>query len=284
MFLFFTLVNGAFKYVINVRKGVLGERMLRRLRFELFSMVMRFRPEDIKATKSAEIASMLKDEVEPIGGFFGEAIITPAFLSMQATTALLFIMVQSPMLGLVAGTIIGVQGFLIPKLRREQLRLARMRQLASRKFAGRVSEMVDAAPMLHNHGLVPFFGSEIGDRLANLFDIRMRLFRRKFSVKYLNTLLAQITPFVFYTLGGYLALNGRLDIGQLVAVIAAYRDLPTPIKELIDWDQERADVGIKFNQVFNAFSRDLTPRPRRSRYLVSGSSVPVVLFSWNCPR
>jgi putative ABC transport system ATP-binding protein len=275
LFLFFTLVNGAFKYVINVRKGILGERMLRRLRFELFSMVMRFRPEDIKATKSAEIASMLKDEVEPIGGFFGEAVITPAFLIMQAVTALLFIMTQNVLLGLLAGGIIAIQGLVIPKLRREQLRLGRQRQIASRKLAGRVSEMVDAAPMLHNHNLVPYFGAEIGDRLANLFDIRMRLFRRKFSVKYLNNLLAQVTPFIFYTLGGYLALNGRLDIGQLVAVIAAYRDLPAPIKELIDWDQQRADVIIKFDQIVGAFSNDLMPEPANVENEVLPTTSPV---------
>lgn len=259
LFLALTLVNGAFKYVINVRKGILGERMLRRLRFELFSLVMRFRPEDIKATKSAEIASMIKDEVEPIGGFFGESFITPAFLGMQAATALLFILVQNIWLGLLAALIIGVQGFLIPKLRLEQLRLGRLRQIASRKLAGRISEMVDSAPMLHAHGIVDYSGAEIGDRLGQLFWIRMDLFRRKFSVKFINNLLAQVTPFVFYTLGGYYALKGQLDIGQLVAVIAAYRDLPTPIKELIDWDQQRADVTVKFEQVVGAFSRDVLP-------------------------
>jgi putative ABC transport system ATP-binding protein len=47
---------------------------------------------------------------------------------------------------------------------------------------------------------------------------------------------------------------GRLDIGQLVAVIAAYRDLPPPIKELIDWDQQRLDVEAKFEQVVEHFS------------------------------
>jgi putative ABC transport system ATP-binding protein len=259
LFLGLTLVNGAFKYVINVRKGILGERMLRRLRFELFTLVMRFRPETIRATKSAEIASMVKDEVEPIGGFFGEAFITPAFLGAQAVTALLFIMTQNILMGILAGAVIAVQGIIIPRLRKEQLRLGRKRQVASRKFAGRVSEMVDAAPLLHGHGLVPHFGAEIGTRLAHLFDIRMRLFRRKFSVKFLNNLLAQATPFIFYTLGGYLALKGRLDIGQLVAVIAAYRDLPGPVKELIDWDQQRADVLVKFEQVVGAFSRELMP-------------------------
>jgi putative ABC transport system ATP-binding protein len=50
-----------------------------------------------------------------------------------------------------------------------------------------------------------------------------------------------------------LAIFGHLDIGALVAVIAAYKDLPGPIKELIDWDQQRADVQIKYDQVIEQF-------------------------------
>src|SRR5690606_23119629 len=68
---------------------------------------------------------------------------------------------------------------------------------------------------------------------------------------------AQFTPFVFYLGGGILAIRGNLDIGQLVAVIAAYKDLPGPIKELIDWDYQRLDVQVKYLQVVNAF--DVTP-------------------------
>ncbi|MCS0503440.1 ABC transporter transmembrane domain-containing protein [Ancylobacter mangrovi] len=256
LFLVLTLINGWFKYVINIRKGILGERMLRRLRFELFSMVMRFRPEDVRTTKSAEVTSMIKDEVEPIGGFFGEAFITPAFLGTQAITAMAFILVQNMWLGTLALSLIVVQGIVIPHLRREQIRLGRMRQLESRVLAGRIGEMIEAAPALHAYGVTRYSGAEIGQRLGTLFDIRLRLYRRKFAVKYLNNLLAQLTPFIFYTLGGYLALQGRLDIGQLVAVIAAYRDLPTPIKELIDWDQQRNDVTVKYEQVVGAFAKD----------------------------
>ncbi|MCJ8142509.1 ABC transporter ATP-binding protein/permease [Ancylobacter sp. A5.8] len=263
VFLVLTLINGWFKYVINIRKGVLGERMLRRLRFDLFSQVMRFRPEDIRTTKSAEITSMIKDEVEPIGGFFGEAFITPAFLGMQAMTAMVFILAQSMWLGTLALALIVVQGIVIPHLRREQIRLGRMRQLESRILAGRIGEMVEAAPALHAFGVGGYSAAEIGKRLGTLFDIRLRLYRRKFAVKYLNNLLAQLTPFIFYTLGGYLALMGQLDIGQLVAVIGAYRDMPGPIKELIDWDQDRADVTVKYEQVVGQFSKGfmLPPEP-----------------------
>ncbi len=42
LFLVLVLINGAFKYVINVYKGVVGERMLRRLRYDLYSRVLRF--------------------------------------------------------------------------------------------------------------------------------------------------------------------------------------------------------------------------------------------------
>ena len=75
-------------------------------------------------------------------------------------------------------------------------------------------------------------------------------------MKFLNNLLAQLTPFFFYTVGGYLALKGRLDVGQLVAVIAAYRDLPPPVKELIDWDQQRNDVAVKYEQIIEQFDVD----------------------------
>ena len=73
-------------------------------------------------------------------------------------------------------------------------------------------------------------------------------------VKFLNNFLAQLTPFLFYAIGGYFALRGRLDIGQLVAVIGAYRELPPPLKELIDWDQQRLDVQVKYDQVVQHFS------------------------------
>lgn len=257
-FLLLVLINGVFKYVINLRKGILGERMLRRMRYDLFSQLMRFRPEDMRSVKPAEVASMIKDEVEPIGGFVGDAFIQPIFLLSQALTALVFIMAQSVWLGSIALFIVVAQAIIIPILRKEQLRLGRERQLASRQLAGRIGEVVDAGPTIQGHGATAYVQSDIAGRLGTLFDIRYALYKRKFAVKFLNNLLAQVTPFFFYAIGGYFALQGRLDIGQLVAVIAAYRDLPPPIKELIDWDQQRNDVTIKYEQVISQFNTDET--------------------------
>ncbi len=255
-FLLLVLINGGFKLQINTMKGRLGERMLRRLRYELFDRVLRFPLLQFRKVKQAEIATMIKDEVEPLGGFIGDAYVQPAFLGGQAITALTFILMQSVYLGIVTVVVLLLQLAVIPPLRRPVLRLGKERQLTARQLAGRIAECVDGAAVIHVHDTSNFERADIVDRLGNIFSIRFRLYQLKFAVKFLNNLLAQLTPFLFYLVGGYLAITGRLDVGGLVAVIAAYKDLPGPIKELLDWYQQLQDVQIKYEQVVEQFQPD----------------------------
>ena len=85
--------------------------------------------------------------------------------------------------------------------------------------------------MIHVHDTSNCERADIVGRLGLIFgDPLPSSTSCKFAVKFLNNLLAQVTPFLFYLVGGYLAITGRLDVGGLVAVIAAYKDLPGPIK------------------------------------------------------
>ena len=252
-FLGFVLINGGYKYLINTRKGRMGERMLRRLRFELTDRILRFPLLHMRRVKQAEVATMIKDEVEPLGGFIGDAFVQPAYLGGLAITAMIFVMLESVWLGLIAFLIVAVQAFVIPKLRRRILLLGKERQLTARQLAGRIGELVDGSIEVHAHDTSNYERADIATRLGRIFAIRYEIYQRKFFVKFLNNLLSQMTPFIFYALGGVLALMGHLDIGALVAVINAYKDLPGPIKELIDWDQQRLDVQIKYDQVIQQF-------------------------------
>ncbi len=260
-FLALIVVSGLLKLQINTMKGWMGERMLRRLRFSLFDHILRFPLPHFRRVKSAEMATMIKDEVEPLGGFIGEAIITPLFLGGQALTALFFILYQHIFLGLIAFGMVVMQAVIIPRMRRRLLVLSKERQITARQLAGRIAECVDGAVEIHAHDTSNYERAEISARLGKMFRIRFELFQRKFMIKFLNNFLSQVTPFLFYLVGGYLAIAGRLDIGTLVAVIAAYKDLPSPIKELIDWDQQRMDVQIKYTQVVEQFTTDDLAQP-----------------------
>src|SRR5688572_32506718 len=79
-FLVLIIVAGLLKLQINTMKGWMGERMLRRLRYTLFDRILRFPLPHFRRVKAAEMATMIKDEVEPLGGFVGESLITPLYL------------------------------------------------------------------------------------------------------------------------------------------------------------------------------------------------------------
>ncbi|HJQ57488.1 MAG TPA: ATP-binding cassette domain-containing protein [Vineibacter sp.] len=256
LFLVMVTINGMFKKTINTQKGRMGERMLRRLRYELYDRILLFPPAHFRKVKAAEFSSMIKDEVEPLGGFIGDAYVQPAFLGGQALTALLFIMLQSVWLGMIVVVVLGVQAFVIPRLRRRILVLGRERQITARQLAGRIAETVDGVHEIHTNATSNYERADIAHRLGRIFRIRFELFQRKFTAKFLNNLLAQTTPFTIYLIGGYLVLSGDLQVGAVVGVLLAYKDLPGPVKELIDWDQQRQDIQQKYEQVVDQFQPD----------------------------
>ncbi len=255
-FLLLVCINGYFKFYINLFKGKIGERTLRRLRFQLIDRVMRFPSVQFQRIKAPEVASMIKDEVEPLGQFIGDTFVQPVFLGGQAATAMFFILTQSIWLGSIAAFIVIVQAILIPWLRRPLVQLAKTRQLHTRAFAGRIGEIVDGISEIHINDTTNFEKAELSTRLGDIYYIRFALYKKRHFLKFFNEFLSQITPFLFYLIGGYFAITGRLDIGQLVAVIAAYKELPTPVADLIRWDQSRLNVQIKYTSVIEQFAAD----------------------------
>src|SRR5258708_33914896 len=121
VFLAAVVVNGQFKKSINTQKGRMGERMLRRLRYELYDRILRFPPAHFRKVKQAELATMVKDEVEPLGGFIGDAYVQPMFLGGQALTAIIFIMMQNWLLGFIVVALLAALMRIIPRTRKPAL-------------------------------------------------------------------------------------------------------------------------------------------------------------------
>lgn len=256
--LFLTLVaaNGQFKLYINTYKGRMGERIMRALRYQLFDRVLRYPLSRFRRTKPSEIASMIKDEVEPMGNFIGDAFTQPLFLGGQALTGLTFILLQNVMLGIVTLVVVLFQAWLIPRLRKRLIELGKQRQIEARTMAGRIGEVVEGIQDAHANDTTNYERANITGTLGRLYFIRFELYQRKFTVKYINNMLMQFLAFIFYSAGGYLAIRGTLDIGQLIAVIAAYKDLPDPIRGLIDYDQQRQVVDVRYQQILEQFAAD----------------------------
>jgi ABC-type multidrug transport system fused ATPase/permease subunit len=246
-------VNGALKYVINVYAGVVGERTLRRLRHDLYWQVMRFPLAHFKTTSPGEIIPMIVAETEPVGGFIGDSFVVPIFQGGLLATYVLFIFMQDPWLGLAAIALWPPQMYVIPKLQRKINMLAKERVQTARQLSDRIGEAVVAAAEIRGNDTAELERADVSDRLGRIYGVRYEIYRRKFAVKFLNNFLAQITPFFFYSAGGYLVIRGSLSLGALVAVLAAYKDILSPWKEILNWYATKEDVRIKHEQIVSQF-------------------------------
>jgi len=126
-FLVAVLANGGLKQYINTLKGRLGERLLRRLRYELTSRVLRFPLAHFRKVSAGEIIPMITSEVEPIGGYMGDAFAQPLIQLGTLATIVLFLFIQNPIMGAAAISLYPVQAYIIPRLQRRVNQLGKDR-------------------------------------------------------------------------------------------------------------------------------------------------------------
>ncbi|MEL0113558.1 MAG: ABC transporter ATP-binding protein, partial [Rickettsiales bacterium] len=260
LFLILLIVNGGIMMSLFVFKGITSERLLRRLRYQIFERIHRFPLKQIKKTSQGEITSMITAEVEPFSQFFADAVELPLFQGGTMLTVLVFVFVQDPIMGLASISIIPLQAYIIPKLQKRINLLAKERVVRIRGVAGRISEAVSGVNDIHTHDTAAFSLADFTHHLTGIFKVRMKIYQNKAFLKFLNNFLLKLTPLLFYSVGGVLILEGKLDIGQLVAVLGAYSQLMQPWKELLKYYQRMMDAKIKYQQVTEQFDpADMIP-------------------------
>jgi len=264
LFLGLVVVINGFKWVINIGIGMAGERLLRRMRFELADQVARFPMRRLRGVRQGETIQAVMGEIEPLGGFFGEVLVTPAFQGGLLAVYMAFIFMQDPWLGLAAIAFYPVQSVLVPVLQARIVRLNRARAANARGVADRIGELISLAPEIRGHGTLGWHLAQLSAGLHSNTLIRQAIFRRKYTIKFLNNFIAQLTPFFFYAIGGALVIAGRLDFGALVAVIAAYKDLAGPWKAVLGYVQRLSDFTARYRFVRESVAVEGGIDPRRA--------------------
>ncbi|MBT4040507.1 MAG: ABC transporter ATP-binding protein [Rhodospirillales bacterium] len=236
-FLVIIVISGGLKFAINLFKGKVAENLLRRFRILLHREWRR----SGCPGGNAQLIPVLIQEIEPIGGFAGDIAVTPLFQGGTFLTILLFMFVQDPVLGAAAIALLPVQLAIIPRLQKKINVLSRDRVKQVRKLGASLDE-----PNVYGNRR---YVKNVHDSFRVLQVIRIDIYRRKFLMKGLNNFLNHLSPFFFYTIGGYLVIDGNLSFGALVAVLGAHKDFASPLKELFRYYQTMEDVKVRYDEI-----------------------------------
>lgn len=253
-FLVATVFFGLFKMRLNTLKGILSERMLRRFRYELINRILRFPQPYFQRASQGELVSMVTGESEPLGGMMGDAVSLPVMQAGQMLTILFFLMAQSVWFALAAFALIPVQAWLIPIMQRRINLLNRERVREMRKLASTIGESAAGAVHLRRSAGGRFWKAQVSRRLELLFFIRFDIYQKKFFMKFVNNLITQLTPLMFFSVGGYLVIKGQLSLGALVAALAAHKDLASPWNELLNYYNQIQEASQRWTVITERFA------------------------------
>jgi ABC-type multidrug transport system fused ATPase/permease subunit len=255
-FLFCVLAYQLLKMAVNIYKGLLTERVVAHLRLTLLAMA-----DDPAHPKvpvlHGRLMPMVVMEPEPIGGFCGDILSLPAVQGGLLATALVFIFAQDAWLGLAALVLFPLQAWIFPRLvaHRTRLEMERVEQIRTlsedieTEIARRLSTPSvtgaagDALPRLPTAGLKM--------QIEAIRTNRNAIYVNKFFTYFFLNFAGQLTPFMFYAIGGWFVLDGQVTVGALVAVIAAYRDLTPPWEELLYWWQDSKVVISRYRSLIH---------------------------------
>ncbi|WP_291547675.1 multidrug ABC transporter ATPase [Bosea sp. (in: a-proteobacteria)] len=248
-------LNGLIKYAAMRIRGRVSERVVRRLRLG----VLRRARADASAEQRAHLSAVVVQEVEPIGYFGGSLAVVPVIQGGALLISILFLLMQNPALALAALLMLPLQLTLLPGLQKRLNAKVRDRVRSTRKLGGL---MVAGGSVSGNHG--SYAGTGRGDlsvlrhqmrMTGSLETIRVEINDLKGRIKGLYNYTSNLTPFFFFTIGGYLVVRGQLSLGALVAALAAYREISPALRELFDFMQNWSDAKARFSEVTRAMGQ-----------------------------
>ncbi|WP_244539261.1 multidrug ABC transporter ATPase [Methylobacterium sp. 174MFSha1.1] len=237
-------LGGLAKYAVNRTRGGLNERLVRRLRLAVFRRARGERSPE----RRAALAAVAVQEVEPIGYAGAGLVAVPFVQGGTLLTSVAFLLLQDAALALAALVMLPVQLTLLPRLQRHLNAKVRERVHATRTLGGLLT-----APEAGTAEHPPVLRQQMRQAEA-LERVRVEIADLKGRLKGLYNYTANLTPFFFFSVGGYLVIQGRLSLGALVAALAAYKEISPALRELFDFAQGWSDARARFEEVTRALS------------------------------
>jgi len=267
------MAASALKYLINILQNIIGQRTLAEMRKELYGHILTIPLRFYRRTQPGLVVAALTTELATAGDFIGMAIAIPLtnLLMLLAFGGYLFWL--NPLLAAVTLSIYPVVLLLVPVLQKRVNIYNRKRVDAGRKLSSKVGESVAGIHEIQANGAFSIESKKFESLVNNLRKIRIIWNLYRFAVKAVNSLFTNFSRFLVFALGGYLSLNGSLELGALVAFLSAQEKLYDPWKELIQFYQAYQTARVTYNRTMEYFNivpeYPLMPEGRRP-YVLKG--------------
>lgn len=229
------LADQLLKLLLNMYRGWVAESSVRSLRRAVFDTefgTAMASPSPLDA--GVEIA-MILEEAEPIGGFTGLALSEPLLQGGILVSVLTYMFVLQPYLALLGVAFIVPQTVFVPLMQRAINRRAQSRILVKRDLSGEIAD-----------GHVDRDERSQAGRIERIFTYNMGIYWLKYTMNLLMNMMQHLAVAVALGVGGWFVLQGRIEVGTVVAIVGGLGKLNDPWGDLVSWFREFSVVRVKY--------------------------------------
>ena len=245
------LVSLTLKWFLGYRAGTLGEDLIRMIRQRLL-----VRSSDLNETgetmRTGTITTAISAEAEELGKFAGGAFSDPVVQIGTLISVIGYISSTQPGLGMIAFSMIVPQIIIVLISQRKVNVYVAERVRILRSSTDRLTtEDINAV------------ARDVEAQFDDIYNTRRRMFIWKLSAKFLLSVINGAGTVGVLMLGGYLVLNGKTDVGTVVAATSGLGRIQGPTAFLIAFYRQVSANRIKYELMLELFG----PNPERYRYL-----------------
>ena len=243
-YVFVVVLQGVLKLVINVYRGSVSEAAIRHLRLQVNPAAKAGVAGGPASGEEGVAISIIVSEVEAVGGFIGSSFSEPVLNAGILLSVFGYMLYTQPLLALVAIVLFCPQFLFIPLLQGAiNKRTASRIQIMRAMSVDIVNEAAERAGVREE--------KTFRQRVGEVYRLKMEIFYRKFGMNFLMNLFHHMGTIGILAVGGWLLLQGKTEMGTIVAFLSGINRMNDPWGDLVDYFRELTNAGVKYHLIAN---------------------------------
>jgi ABC-type bacteriocin/lantibiotic exporter with double-glycine peptidase domain len=238
------LLQGGTKLVLNVYRSWVGERATRDLRRRVHLLVSSGSAAASSPEAEGIQASMIVAEVESIGGFVGGSVSEPLLQGGILLSVLAYMIHVDFWMAATAFVLFVPQLIFVPLMQGAINRRTRGRVQILRQLSISVVESAAGDDLRRDRS--------DDERIEQVFELNMGIYRFKFSMNFLMNLSTQLQIIGALLVGGWAVYEQRLEVGGVVAFISGIGRITDPWGDLVNYFRDVNITQVKYALVRDA--------------------------------
>jgi ABC-type multidrug transport system fused ATPase/permease subunit len=185
---------------------------------------------------------MILSEAEPIGGFVGVSFSEPLLQGGILLSVFGYLAYLEPWMALLSLVVFSPQFVFVPLIQKAINLRAAERIKTLREVSGGIVGASDGGAA---------FEAQNG-HIDHVFRVNMGIFKLKFGMNFLMNLMHHLGVATALGVGGWYAVQGRMEVGTVVAFISGLAKVNDPWGDIVNWFREMTVVSMRYRLVSEA--------------------------------